>query len=87
MFGFINDIHRFSYELFNVKLDILSKKRNLMYKNEEFANTRSRGDISNVKRSPSQHFWTFNGEFWADELGDYSFGLKNNCKVINKKSK
>jgi len=87
MFRFVNDIHRFSYELFNVKLDILSKKRNLVYKNKELANTRSRGDISNVRRSPSQHFWTFNGEFWADELGDYSFGLKNNCQISNKKSK
>ena len=26
------------------------------------------------------YLWTFNGEFWADELGDYVFSLKSECK-------
>ena len=41
---------------------------------------RSRGDINNLVRTEKQYFWTFNGEFWADELGDYVFSLESKCK-------
>ena len=37
-----------------------------------------------IKRKPSrrddQYYWSFNGEFWNDELGDYVFGLESQCK-------
>lgn len=84
MFGFINDMHRFSYEMFNIKLEIMSLKRDLVYDNKTLISKRSRGSLDNVKRTSREHFFTFNGEFWADELGEYSFGLKSNCKRINK---
>ena len=32
-----------------------------------------------VERNEKQYFWDFNGEFWADELGDYVFALKSEC--------
>jgi hypothetical protein len=35
-----------------------------------------------VKRSKFEYFWNFHGAFWADELGDYSLGLKSNCKTL-----
>ena len=41
---------------------------------------RSRGDINNLVRTEKQYFWTFNGEFWADELGDYVFSLESKCE-------
>lgn len=81
MFNFINDIHRFSFEMFNIKLEIMSRKRDLIYKNKKLIADRSRGDLENVKRNDKQFFWLFQGAFWADELGDYSFGLKSNCEV------
>lgn len=84
MFNFVNDIHAMSYEMFNIKLEILSNKRDLVYKNQELISDRSRGSYENVKRSNEQHFYEFQGEFWADELGDYSFGLKSNCETIKK---
>jgi predicted negative regulator of RcsB-dependent stress response len=82
MFDFVNDIHSISYELFNVQLEILSKQRKLLYDDKKLIATRSRGDYSNVHREKDQYFWEFQGEFWADELSDYSFGLKSNCEVI-----
>lgn len=84
MFNFVNDIHRMSHEMFNIKLEILSNKRDLVYKNQQLISDRSRGSYENVSRSNKQHFYEFTGEFWADELGDYSFGLKSNCETVKK---
>lgn len=81
MFDFINEVHRFSYELFNVSLEVISNKKDLLYKGQSLAKERTRGSEKNIKRNELQHFWTFQGSFWADELGDYSFGLESNCKL------
>lgn len=79
MFRFINEIHSLSFEMFNIKLEVLSRQRELIYKNQHLATDRKRGDFENVKRAKNEEFWTFNNAFWADELGDYSFGLKSAC--------
>lgn len=84
MFGFINDMHKFSYEMFNIKLEIMSLKRDLVYDNKKLISDRSRGSLDNVSRTSKEHFFVFNGEFWGDELGEYSFGLKSNCKRVRK---
>ncbi len=84
MFGFINDIHRFSFELFNIQLEVMSNRRDLLYKNQTLISDRSRGSLDNVKRRTDQHFYQFTGEFWADELGDYSFGLQSNCELVSR---
>jgi tetratricopeptide (TPR) repeat protein len=60
-----------------IKLEVLSRWKNEIY-NIKFRR-RSRGDIKNLVRNEKQYFWTFNGEFWADELGDYVFSLKSKC--------
>lgn len=85
MFDFINEIHKFSYEMFNIKLEILAKKRDLVWENKKLIADRSRGSHENVNRKIEEHFYDFRGEFWADELGDYSFGLKSNCEAIRVK--
>ena len=81
MYKFINEIHELSSEMFNLKLEILSRKRDLAYKNKTFNKDRSRGDFKNIKREPHQEFWTFKSAFWADELGDYSLALTSTCKT------
>ncbi len=43
---------------------------------------RDRGDKVYIKRSANQYLWTFNGEFWVEELGDYVFALKNQCRGV-----
>ncbi|MCR9203085.1 MAG: hypothetical protein NXH75_00800 [Halobacteriovoraceae bacterium] len=61
-----------------IKLEVLGRrKEQLYYASNEV--DRSRGDIRYLKRNDKQYFWTFNGEFWADELGDYVFSLRSEC--------
>ena len=81
IFTFINEIHKHSYSMFNLKLELLSKKRDDIYNAKALTeSSRSRGSDVNVNRKTSQYFFDFNGSFWADELGDYSFGLQTACK-------
>ena len=62
-----------------IKLEVLARRKAILY-NSKYEGGRSRGDIRNLKRNEKQYFWNFNGEFWADELGDYVFSLKSECK-------
>lgn len=82
IYYFLNSINYYSYEMFNVKLEIISRKKDLVYENKRLISNRARGTVDNVNASPDEFFFTFNGEFWADELGDYGFGLKSNCKTV-----
>lgn len=86
IFSFLETVPFFSSELFKVNLEIISKKKDLVYSNRQLAHDRGRGDYSNVKRSRFEQFWKFEGEFWGDELGDYSLGLKSSCKTIRVES-
>jgi hypothetical protein len=84
IFQFLQTVPFFSSELFKLNLEIISRKKDLLYSNKKLVADRSRGDYSNVQRSRFEHFWKFQGEFWADELGDYSLGLKSNCQTQRK---
>jgi len=85
IFTFINEIHKHSFSMFNLKLELLSKKRDEIYNAKALAEaSRARGSDSNVNRKSNQYFFDFNGSFWADELGDYSFGLQTACKDMTK---
>ncbi|MDH4467625.1 MAG: hypothetical protein QE271_06160 [Bacteriovoracaceae bacterium] len=61
-----------------LKLEVLGKKKESLYRGEEWKGVR--GDIKFLKRNNKQYFWDFAGEFWADELGDYVFALASECK-------
>lgn len=85
IFDFLQTVPLYSAELFKLNLEIVSRKRDLLYKSSQLAadeKKRTRGELSNVKRSSKEHFWRFEGEFWADELGDYSLGLKSHCAEV-----
>lgn len=82
IFSFLQSVPFFSAELFKLNLEVLSKKKDLVYSNRKLLADRSRGDYSNVKRSRFEQFWKFHGEFWADELGDYSLGLQSSCQTV-----
>jgi hypothetical protein len=62
-----------------IKLEVLGRRKKQLYYSEQPFN-RARGDVKYLKRSDKQYFWTFNGEFWADELGDYVFSLRSECE-------
>lgn len=82
IFQFLESVPFFSSELFKVNLEVISRKKDLVYGGKKLIADRSRGDFSNVKRNRFEEFWKFHGAFWADELGDYSFGLKSNCQTV-----
>ncbi|MBY0415525.1 MAG: hypothetical protein K2Q18_15235, partial [Bdellovibrionales bacterium] len=65
-----------------IKLEVLSKRKTELYEDLPLRSDagRARGDVAHLRRTDKQYFWTFNGEFWADELGDYVFSLKSECK-------
>jgi hypothetical protein len=46
---------------------------------------RVRGD-QKPRRRDNQYYWSFNGEFWNDELGDYVFGLESECESEGSKA-
>ncbi len=87
MFDFINQMNKFSRELLKLRLEIISKQKHLVYSNKSLVSDRGRGSSDNVNRKATEQFYDFFGEFWADELGSYSFGLKSNCKLVDKKSR
>lgn len=82
IFQFLDTIPFLSQEMFKLNLEIISRKKDLVYMNKKLIADRSRGDYSNVKRNRFEYFWKFHGAFWADELGDFSLGLKSNCQTI-----
>ena len=86
MYEFINKINGLSFQLFKIRIDIMSKKRDLIYKGTQLISDRGRGDLKHVNRTVDEQFWEFTGEFWADELGDYSFGLKSNCEEVKQRT-
>ncbi len=86
MFSFINEVNKFSLEMLKIRLEVISKQKHLEYSNKKLISARSRGSMDNLNRKVTEQFYDFFGEFWADELGSYSFGLKSNCKLVDKRS-
>ena len=76
---FSNDLEKSFEGMSYIKLEILARKKDKIYNTTREHGFRSRGDIKNLIRTDKQYFWSFNGEFWADELGDYVFSLKSEC--------
>lgn len=73
----ISDFEKMSF----IKLEMLSRaKAKLMNKTKsDGEGDRLRGNVRPHRRD-DQLYWSFNGEFWTDELGDYVFGLESECK-------
>lgn len=61
-----------------IKLEVLAQRKEKLYQSE-YSPSNKRGDVKYIERNDKQYFWTFNGEFWADELGDYVFALRSEC--------
>jgi tetratricopeptide (TPR) repeat protein len=62
-----------------IKLEILALRKERLYQVDSESKKSKRGDVKYIQRNDKQYFWTFNGEFWADELGDYVFALRSEC--------
>lgn len=69
-----------------VKLEMLRRARTQVEKlasnpdlGEDVWGNKKRGSLGHPPIRDDQYFWDFNGEFWADELGDYVFALRPEC--------
>ncbi len=71
----ISDLEKMQF----MKIDILShEKEKLMQPEAAASSERNRGNRIPVRRD-DQLLWSFNGEFWNDEIGDYVFALESEC--------
>jgi tetratricopeptide (TPR) repeat protein len=61
-----------------IKLEVLSLRKERLYQTD-VEQGKKRGNVKYIERNDKQYFWNFNGEFWADELGDYVFALRSEC--------
>lgn len=72
----IADFEKMSF----IKLEMLSQaKEKILSRRRLGSGGRSRGNVIPERRD-DQYYWSFNGEFWNDELGDYVFGLESECE-------
>jgi hypothetical protein len=60
-----------------IKLEMLSRAKAKLLRAQS-GEERARGNVIPSRRD-DQYYWSFNGEFWNDELGDYVFGLESEC--------
>jgi tetratricopeptide (TPR) repeat protein len=71
----ISDLEKMQF----MKIDILSHEKEKLMQPEVAASAeRNRGNRIPVRRD-DQLLWSFNGEFWNDEIGDYVFALESEC--------
>lgn len=75
---YMSQLNQSFIDMSYIKLEVLDRRKTSLY-SPEISMNRGRGSVQNLKRTDKQYFWTFNGEFWADELGDYVFSLKSEC--------
>ena len=73
-----NQLSQAFQDMSYIKLEVLSRKKQALYDDVNLG-TSKRGDVRYIERNDKQYFWDFNGEFWADELGDYVFALRSEC--------
>jgi tetratricopeptide (TPR) repeat protein len=69
-----------------IKLEQLRRSRTQVEKlssdvngGQDIWGQKKRGSLGRPSTRDNQFFWQFNGEFWADELGDYVFALRPEC--------
>ncbi len=70
----ISDFEKMSF----IKLEMLKRAKDKLMNRKSLASDRERGNVAPHRRD-DQYYWSFNGEFWNDELGDYVFGLESEC--------
>ncbi len=70
----ISDVQKMDF----IKLSLLEKEKNRILQVKRSSGREVGG--KEPFRKEYQYYWSFNGEFWNDELGDYVFGLESQCR-------
>jgi tetratricopeptide (TPR) repeat protein len=76
--GKYSELYSAFQDMSYIKLEVLAQRKERLYQTDTQPGQK-RGDLKYIERNDKQYFWTFNGEFWADELGDYVFALRSEC--------
>lgn len=71
----IADFEKMSF----IKLEMLKRAKEALMNSRSAEKNRERGTVM-PSRKDYQYRWSFNGEYWNDELGDYVFGLESECR-------
>lgn len=71
----IADFEKMSF----IKLEMLKRAKEALMDTRSSEKNRERGTVM-PSRKDYQYRWSFNGEYWNDELGDYVFGLESECR-------
>lgn len=71
----LSDFDKMSF----IKLEMLKRAKESILNRNRTIGDRSWGNVE-PSRQDYQYYWSFNGEFWNDELGDYVFGLESQCR-------
>ena len=66
--------------MFSLKLEVLSDQRTLAYKHRKPASSKRKRGHKKIEAQTYEDLWKFKEEFWADELGEYTFALNSKCK-------
>ncbi len=72
------ELYRAFQDMSYIKLEVLAQRKQRLYEIGK-SSSGKRGDTRYIETNEKQYFWSFNGEFWADELGDYVFALQSQC--------
>jgi tetratricopeptide (TPR) repeat protein len=75
----ISDFEKMAF----IKLEMLKRAKDKLVFKRPSALERGWGNVTPSRRD-DQQYWSFNGEFWNDELGDYVFGLESECNAENR---
>lgn len=71
----IADFEKMSF----IKLEMLKRAKEALMDTRSTEKNRERGTVMPARKD-YQYRWSFNGEYWNDELGDYVFGLESQCR-------
>ena len=74
----LSNLDKMSY----IKLGMLGRSKQQLERKQALSTDEDgvlkRGS-DDVSRKEYQYYWSFNGEFWIEELGDYVFALESQC--------
>ncbi len=77
-------INKFENNIIELKIRTLERKKDSIIGKTKQSELKIQNEKTEIDKKENEHFWKFEGEFWADEIGDYSFSIKSNCEEDKK---
>ncbi len=77
-------VNKFENSILELKIRTLERKKESIIGRNNQSDLKIQNENIEIDVKENEHFWKFDGEFWADEIGDYSFSIKSNCEKDKK---